>query len=432
MPSLGQPGGDPQRHPHPVAEGDDRQVLGRADAVDPGPADRHVPAGPAARRRVRRQPLVVALGVQVTGVVERDRLQEDADAAVHRGRGQAGAQHRRGVVGAAPAPRAPGRGCRAARPPSCRCGSARRSPPGTPARPPAPPSGCGTRPAEKNCIVAASPRSWSSALCRYARYWISGTGSSPPSPAPSPSPRIDVSSSRVSKTRAGAEPVAQPLGDPVHAALGAPRPRRRRSSPGWSSMRVGERRVDRLGQGQRPGLLGQPAAEGARPGPRRPARPPAAPASATVRATRTGRRGRERGDDLGRAGQLGLAEHLLGDLADLPADLVVAGDAAPPGVASPASTSSRAVPTSGSRARSRSISVGGAVRRPRRPRRRGPSAGPCAGAARPGGGARRTQAAASRRRVVRRRQVAAVGGEVADARAWRAARRPPSRPGSGR
>jgi len=38
-------------------------------------------------------------------------------------------------------------------------------------------------------------------LCRYARYWISGTGSSPPSPAPSARPRIDVSSSSVSKTR---------------------------------------------------------------------------------------------------------------------------------------------------------------------------------------------------------------------------------------
>src|SRR5207253_1958266 len=33
-------------------------------------------------------------------------------------------------------------------------------------------------PREKKAIDAASPRSWSSALCRYARYWISGMGSS--------------------------------------------------------------------------------------------------------------------------------------------------------------------------------------------------------------------------------------------------------------
>src|SRR5689334_19565817 len=55
---------------------------------------------------------------------------------------------------------------------------------------------------EKKDSEHASPRSWSSALCRYARYWISGTGSSPDTLAPSARPRIDVSSSRVSKTRA--------------------------------------------------------------------------------------------------------------------------------------------------------------------------------------------------------------------------------------
>ncbi|HYZ55508.1 MAG TPA: hypothetical protein VE733_18670 [Streptosporangiaceae bacterium] len=37
-------------------------------------------------------------------------------------------------------------------------------------------------PREKNCSVAASPRIWSSALCKYARYWISGTGSRPVTP----------------------------------------------------------------------------------------------------------------------------------------------------------------------------------------------------------------------------------------------------------
>ena len=56
-------------------------------------------------------------------------------------------------------------------------------------------------PLEKNDNVAASPRSWSSALCRYARYSISGTGRKPDTAAPSASPRMDVSSSSVSNTR---------------------------------------------------------------------------------------------------------------------------------------------------------------------------------------------------------------------------------------
>ena len=31
----------------------------------------------------------------------------------------------------------------------------------------------------KNCRLAASPRIWSQALWKYARYWISGNGSMP-------------------------------------------------------------------------------------------------------------------------------------------------------------------------------------------------------------------------------------------------------------
>ena len=218
---VGQPGRGPQRHPHPVAEGDDGQVVGRADPVDPGPADRHVAGRPRARlRRSAASHSPSPSVVQVAGVVERDRLQEHADAAVHRGArpGRSAASARRRP--AAPAPRPPARACRAVRPPSCRCGSARRSPPGRPARRPAPPSGCGTRPCEKNCMVAASPRSWSSALCRYARYWISGTGSSPASPAPSAEPEDRRLVQQRVEDPGRAEPVPQALGHPVHAALG--------------------------------------------------------------------------------------------------------------------------------------------------------------------------------------------------------------------
>ena len=57
-------------------------------------------------------------------------------------------------------------------------------------------------PFEKNESEQASPRSWSRALCTYARYWISGTGRKPRVPAPWAVPRMVVSSSRVSNTRA--------------------------------------------------------------------------------------------------------------------------------------------------------------------------------------------------------------------------------------
>ena len=61
-------------------------------AVRAGRAERHV-----ARRR-RREPEAVALLVQVAGVVQRDRLEEGADAAVDLRGGDAGAQHRGGIV----------------------------------------------------------------------------------------------------------------------------------------------------------------------------------------------------------------------------------------------------------------------------------------------------------------------------------------------
>lgn len=84
-------------------------------------------------------------------------------------------------------------------------------------------------------MVAASPRNWSSALCRYARYWISGTGSIPASPAPNPSPSTDVSSSRVSKTRAAPNLSRSPLVTPYTPPLAATSSPKTASS-GWLSI----------------------------------------------------------------------------------------------------------------------------------------------------------------------------------------------------
>ncbi len=131
---------------------------------------------------VRREPAAVAGFVQVAGVVERDRLEEDAHRAVDGGGGQAGAQHRGGVVAAGRARRRPGPGCRAARRPRCRCGSGRRSPSGRPGRRPARPSGCGTARARR---TAGSPprRAAGPRRCAGRR----GTGS--PAPAAARTPR---------------------------------------------------------------------------------------------------------------------------------------------------------------------------------------------------------------------------------------------------
>ena len=61
-------------------------------AVGAGRAERHV------ARRGRREPEAVALLVQIAGVVQRDRLEERAHAAVDLRCGDAGAQHRGGIV----------------------------------------------------------------------------------------------------------------------------------------------------------------------------------------------------------------------------------------------------------------------------------------------------------------------------------------------
>ena len=63
----------------------------------------------------------------------------------------------------------------------------------------------------KNCRLAASPRIWSQALWKYARYWISGIGSMPMLAKPWAMPRIMVSSSRVLNTRRGPNAFCRPL-----------------------------------------------------------------------------------------------------------------------------------------------------------------------------------------------------------------------------
>ncbi len=142
---VGQPPGDPQAHRHAVAEGDHGQLAVRPELVEGGVEPGPSPIGMCVTAIVG-QPRLVAVGVQVAPVVERDRLQEDRQRRVGRGRGHAGAEQARRRRRRGPGRRSPGRGCRAAHRPRCRCGSGRRNPSGRPARPPGRPSGCGTRP----------------------------------------------------------------------------------------------------------------------------------------------------------------------------------------------------------------------------------------------------------------------------------------------
>ena len=60
-PLAGQRVGGPQRHPHAVAERDDRQIVAGADHVDPGAPDRRVRRRPVGRCRVVREPASVAV-----------------------------------------------------------------------------------------------------------------------------------------------------------------------------------------------------------------------------------------------------------------------------------------------------------------------------------------------------------------------------------
>ncbi len=138
-------------------------------------------------------------------------------------------------------------------------------------------------------MVAASPRNWSSALCRYARYWISGTGSRPPMPEPAASPRMDVSSSRVSNTRSAPNRSRNAFVTPYTPPLAAT------SSPNSTmpglvtrasvsvALMVWARVSPSAFSGNRPPKA---SARAPRLGPSA-----ASAASATTRATRTGRRG---------------------------------------------------------------------------------------------------------------------------------------------
>ena len=74
-------------------------------------------------------------------------------------------------------------------------------------------------PCEKNCSVAASPRSWSSALCRYARYWISGTGTKPLTRRAEREPEDRRLVEQRVEDAAGAEALLQAARDAVDAAL---------------------------------------------------------------------------------------------------------------------------------------------------------------------------------------------------------------------
>ena len=87
-----------QAHRHAVAEAEDDQVIFARlpGGIDPTLAQRHR----LLRRRVFGQPQAVAGFVQILGHVQRDRLQEGADAAVHFRQCHHRAQHGRGIVAA--------------------------------------------------------------------------------------------------------------------------------------------------------------------------------------------------------------------------------------------------------------------------------------------------------------------------------------------
>ena len=90
IPRSSQPAGDAERQQEAVAPREDRQVA--AVAVGASRAERDVPGAGGG------EPEAVALLVEIARVVERDRLEERADAAVDLRRGDAGAQHRGGIV----------------------------------------------------------------------------------------------------------------------------------------------------------------------------------------------------------------------------------------------------------------------------------------------------------------------------------------------
>src|SRR5215470_3951306 len=93
---AGKTGGGAEAEPQAVPERDDGQVV--SIAVNPAGADRSMVARPRLGRGIRRQPSAVSAFIQVTLVVEGDRLEEDADASVLTRAGDAGAKQGRGVI----------------------------------------------------------------------------------------------------------------------------------------------------------------------------------------------------------------------------------------------------------------------------------------------------------------------------------------------
>ena len=183
-------------------------------------------------------------------MVERDRLDDDADAtlelgAARRTRGAAPARRRGGW-----ARRAPARGCRAAPRASCRCGSARRSPSGSRGRGSAPPSGCGTGRRRRTRATpprrAAGPRRCGGRRGTGSR----GSAAARPAPAPSAVPRMVCSSSSVSMTRRPPNRLRRPRVTPYTPALDADvLAEDDRVRP--LLQQLGEGRVDRLRERQR-------------------------------------------------------------------------------------------------------------------------------------------------------------------------------------
>ena len=67
--------------------------------------------------------------------------------------------------------------------------------------------------------MEASPRSWSSALCRYARNWISGNGQEPDLARADGEPEDGLLVEQRVEDASSAERLPQPHGHAVHAAL---------------------------------------------------------------------------------------------------------------------------------------------------------------------------------------------------------------------
>ena len=224
--------------------------------------DRHVLVRPLRRRGVRRQPAAVARLVQVTGVVERDRLEEHRHGAVHGGGGQAGAQHRRRVL-------------RPGRHGDHQAGDvAQHADSVVVVEVPAEPLLVGEAGHPDHQRVAVLPGGEELQARRLAAQLVLGVvqvgevldlrhgQQAGHARAEAEAEDRLLVEERV-EDPPGAEPPRQSPGDAVHAALAA-HVLAEGEQPGMGRERVRERPVDGVGEGERPAVLGQPAAEGVR------------------------------------------------------------------------------------------------------------------------------------------------------------------------